>query len=123
MFKEKGIDYNNIKETAIAKDDKNFFERFINLFRLTVQLRNSKTGSLEDYILSPVKNSKGEFYDSRKCGYNLPKDADANGAYNIARTGLILINRIKQSKDEKAKIDYKLTNAEWLNYVQSQDKV
>lgn len=88
------------------------------------QMRNSKTGSTDskdDYIVSPVKNAKGVFYDSRNEGENLPKDADANGAYNIARKGLMLINRIKETTDEKLKIDYSISNADWLNYVQEKD--
>ncbi len=121
LFEKFGIDKTNIKNSISQRDDKEFFEPLINLFKLTVQLRNSVTGSLEDYILSPVKNAKGEFYDSRTCGYDLPKDADANGAYNIARKGLMLINRIKETPEGK-KVDFAISNAEYLNFVHSQDK-
>ena len=123
LFNEFSIDKNDIKGSILRlpEDKKKFFETFMYLFKLTIQLRNSKTGSLEDYILSPVKNAKGEFFDSRKCGEDLPKDADANGAYNIARKGLMLINRIKETAENK-KVDYAISNAEWLEYVQNQDR-
>ena len=47
----------------------------------------------------------------------MPKDADANGAYNIARKGLMIVNQVKQEKDlDKFKSD--LTNKNWLNFAQ-----
>lgn len=130
LFEKYGIDYNNLKQEILEKSNPQFFNAvkekdgfygFGMLFKLLVQLRNSVTGSEEDYILSPVKNKDGQFFDSRACGGNLPKDADANGAYNIARKGLMLVDRIKSS-DDKLKIDYSIKNADWLSYVQELDK-
>lgn len=43
-------------------------------------ISHSKTGTDEDFILSPVANAQGIFFDSRKAGDGQPKDADANGA-------------------------------------------
>jgi CRISPR-associated protein Cpf1 len=80
-------------------------------------MRNSITGTDVDYLISPVLNAKGEFYDSRSCGKNLPENADANGAYNIARKGLWIINQIKQS-DDLSKLKLAITNKEWLKYAQ-----
>ncbi len=129
LFDRYGIDYKNIKEEIISKSNSQFFNAvkekdgfygFGMLFKLLVQLRNSITGDMEDYILSPVKNKQGYFYDSRNCSDKLPKDADANGAYNIARKGLILVQRIKEST--KDKIDYSIKNEDWLNFVQEKDK-
>lgn len=65
-----------------------------------------------------MKNKKGFFFDSRCCDNSLPQNADANGAYNIARKGLIILNRIKQTEK---KIDYALKNADWLTYLQEHD--
>lgn len=88
-------------------------------------MRNSITGSTlpeDDYLISPVANDRGEFYDSRNYkGSNaaLPCDADANGAYNIARKALWAINVLKDTPDDmlqKAKLS--ITNAEWLEYTQ-----
>ena len=81
-------------------------------------MRNSVTGTEIDYIISPVANENGEFFDSRTCSDKLPKDADANGAYNIARKGLMLIEQIKKSEDLK-KIKFDISNKSWLQYVQN----
>ena len=130
LFDKYAIDYSNLKQDILNKADTKFYNAnkekdgfygFATLFKLIVQLRNSITNSTEDYILSPVRNAQNNFFDSRKNEQNLPKNADANGAYNIARKGLMLLERIKFS-DEKLKIDYSITNSDWLTYVQNQDK-
>lgn len=122
---------NLIKEIEDKKDSLNsdFFNEFIKYFKFTVQLRNSKTGSTnpeDDYLISPVANKNGEFYDSRNyIGENavLPKDADANGAYNIARKGLYVVEQIKSVKtdEELKKVKINMSNKEWLEYAQKQD--
>lgn len=80
-------------------------------------MRNSWTGTDIDYLVSPVCNEKGEFFDSRNVDKALPQNADANGAYNIARKGLILLDRIKESTSDK-KLNFSITNKEWLSFVQ-----
>lgn len=118
LFKKYSIDLNDIKTGIQNQSDRAFFNELTYLFKLTLQMRNSKTNSDVDYILSPVKDKNGKFYDSRNGIETLPKDADANGAYNIARKGLMLVNQIKQAKDlHKLKLT-PITNAEWLEYVQ-----
>lgn len=124
LFNNSGIDYNlNLKEQILSKDDKSFYKALIGLLSLTLQMRNSVSGNGDiDYLISPVKNSNGEFYDSRNYDLtsSLPCDADSNGAYNIARKGLWAVNQIKQAEDEtKAKISIK--NSEWLQYAQTQN--
>jgi CRISPR-associated protein Cpf1 len=130
LFDEYKINYSNIKNEILNKSNSKFYtaqlERdnfygFAILFKLLVQLRNSITNSEEDYIMSPVKNKRGFFYDSRKAGNILPQNADANGAYNIARKGLMLLNRIKE-EEAGAKLDYAITNADWLSYVENKDE-
>ena len=82
-------------------------------------MRNSVTGTDEDYLISPVMNAKGEFYDSRKADDTLPKDADANGAYHIAKKGLMWLKQIKafDGSDWK-KLDFDKSNRGWLQYIQ-----
>ena len=62
-------------------------------------------------------NANGEFYDSRTCGKNLPVNADANGAYNIARKGLWAIEQIKQA-DDLTKLKLAISNKEWMRFAQ-----
>lgn len=126
LFNEFGIDYtNNLKNSILSISDAKFYDRLIKLLSLTLQMRNSISGSTlpeDDYLISPVANENGEFYDSRNYkGTNaaLPCDADANGAYNIARKALWAIDVLKDTPDDmlnSAKLS--ITNAEWLEYTQ-----
>ena len=83
---------------------------------LIQQIRNSGEKNTEDdnFLYSPVRNKKGEHFDSRKYNNNGElseiRDADANGAYNIARKGLIMDAHIKHwinNGRPKVKIDGK----------------
>ena len=84
-------------------------------------MRNSITGTDTDYMTSPVANAKGKFYDSRNNNPTLPENADANGAYDIARKGLWVIEQIKQADDLK-KVKLAISNKEWLVFAQKFDK-
>lgn len=67
-------------------------------------------------MLSPVADENGEFFDSRKGKKGLPIDADANGAYNIARKGLWVLRTIQESGEEKPKLA--ISSKEWLVFAQ-----
>ena len=82
-------------------------------------MRNSKTGTDIDYIQSPVADANGNFYNSELCDDSLPKNADANGAYNIARKGLWIVRQIKAS-DNLRDLKLAISNKEWLQFVQNQ---
>lgn len=119
FFEKFGININSDLHTEILKQDKkDFFEGLLHLLRLTLQMRNSKTGTDIDYMQSPVSDENGVFYNSNKCGKSLPENADANGAYNIARKGLMIIDKIKKS-DNLNKIDLTISNKEWLVFAQN----
>ena len=81
-------------------------------------MRNSITGTETDYLISPVANDEGEFYNSRNANNKLPQNADANGAYNIARKGLWCLQQINKTDDLK-KIKLAISNKEWLQFVQN----
>ncbi len=130
IFEEHKIDYSkNLKQQILSQSSKEFFEKLTKALALTLQLRNSITGKTDiDYIISPVKDSSGAFYDSRNyrgSKAELPVDADANGAYNIARKALMASKILKETDyselsakgtNEKMKV----TNAQWLEYAQKQ---
>lgn len=119
LFAMYGIDINaKLQEAIIKQDNAEFFKKLLKLLKLTLQLRNSKTGTDIDYMLSPVADKDGIFFNSETCGDNLPKNADANGAYNIARKGLYFVKQIKKQMDlDKLKLS--ITNKEWLKFVQN----
>ncbi|MBR4119212.1 MAG: type V CRISPR-associated protein Cas12a/Cpf1 [Bacteroidales bacterium] len=119
LFKNKGISISsNIKEEISKQNDAKFFKELLHLFKLTLQIRNSKIGSDIDYLQSPVADINGTFYNSEICDNSLPQNADANGAYNIARKGLWIVRQIKTS-DNLKDIKLAISNKEWLEFAQS----
>lgn len=117
LFEKYKIDFENLKEGICEQNDKEFFIQLLHLFHLTLQMRNSITNSEVDYIISPVVNTNGSFFDSRNNDATLPMNADANGAYNIARKGLMLAKQIRDC-DDINKIKFSVSNKDWLKFVQ-----
>lgn len=118
LFAKFGVDVeSNIKDGIARQDSADFFKELLYLFKLTLQMRNSKTGTEVDYLQSPVADENGVFYNSNTCDNTLPENADANGAYNIARKGLWMVRQIKASDDLK-KVKLAISNKEWLQFAQ-----
>lgn len=119
LFDKYDIDISgNLKEEISTQSDAQFFRELLGLMKLLLQMRNSITNSEEDYLLSPVADENGHFYDSREEIDTLPNNADANGAYNIARKGLFVIRKI-QNTSENDKISLSVSNKEWLQFAQT----
>ena len=108
----------NLKEAILLQSNKTFYTDILHLMKLTLQMRNSVTGTDIDYMVSPVANECGEFFDSRFAKDGLPVNADANGAYNIARKGLWLAQQIKNASN-LSEVKLAITNKEWLRFAQS----
>lgn len=107
-----------------AKGNERFFKDFVYYFNLVCQIRNTqedKHGDDNDFILSPAEPN----FDSRRAedfGEGLPKNGDDNGAYNIARKGIIILNKISNfNKDGSIeKITWKdlfVSGTDWDNFV------
>lgn len=119
LFDEKEIDISgNIKEAICNQADAQFYRDLLGLMKLLLQMRNSITNSEEDYLLSPVADENGHFFDSRESISSLPIDADANGAYNIARKGLWIVRKIRDTPEDE-KLSLTITNKEWLLFAQN----
>lgn len=94
----------------------------------TIQhIRNTgKTEADSNFLYSPVRDENGIHFDSRNYHNNdLPADADANGAFNIARKGLIMDSHIKQwIKDGKKDKDLDLfvSDEEWDLWLLDKEK-
>lgn len=141
LFDKYEIDYySDLKQSILSQDSKSFYEELIRKFNNMLQMRNTKTSRFDknntdcfsyedsetmndnDFIISPVKGCNGIFFDSRKAIGNQPKDADANGAYNIARKALWIIKQIKQTPDDElGTMRITIKNAEWLEMAQRND--
>ncbi|MDR2234416.1 MAG: type V CRISPR-associated protein Cas12a/Cpf1 [Tannerella sp.] len=113
-----GTENSDLKEFISQQTEKLFFERLLYLFAMTVKIRNSITNSDMDYIISPVTDENGKFYDSRNGDETLPENGDANGAYNIARKGLWIVEQI-QKTENFMRINLAISNKEWLQFTQN----
>lgn len=104
---------------------------------LIQQIRNSgEKDSIDDnFLYSPVRNNNGDHFDTRNYRDNGElseiKDADANGAYNIARKGLIMDAHTKYwrergkptKKNEKTSdLDLFISDEEWDLWLLDREK-
>ena len=107
-------DGKDVLPLIMENGDSKLIHEVFKVIRLSLQMRNSNAETVEDFISSPVENNEGICFDSRLGKENLPKDADANGAYHIALKGLLVLEKIR--RDEKK---LGISNSEWLDYIQS----
>ncbi len=119
LFSRYQIDiHSDIKDQIVVIKEKDFWVNLIDDLKLLLQMRNSIAGTSVDYMISPIMNKNGRFYDSREGNrYGLPQDADANGAYNIARKGLWVMEQIRNTDGGRIKLA--MTNQEWLSFAQA----
>lgn len=118
LLKEYHIDIteNDMCDAMMKIDKADFYKRFMHLFSLLMQMRNSD--AQEDKMTSPILNAHGEFFTTGSDEHK-PLDADANGAYNIARKGLWIVEQIKNTDIEQLdKVKLAISNKEWLKYAQ-----
>ncbi len=148
LFDRCAIEYQSGEDLRdqITKMEKKDLKDLSRLFRQLCDLRNTKTGGTsddDDYILSPVADKNGNFYDSRnardandmpvpfnadangayhtereiKQKKQVPCNADANGAYHIALKGLQLAKGIQKNKDDNLEVP-SLKRSEWVEWIQ-----
>ncbi|PIR13547.1 type V CRISPR-associated protein Cpf1 [Candidatus Falkowbacteria bacterium CG11_big_fil_rev_8_21_14_0_20_39_10] len=103
-----------------------FFWNLLNQIRNTDR---SAQGDENDFLQSPVWSEKYNcFYDSRKAPNNMPNNGDANGAFNIARKGQLILERIKKCSDipkfgndnngKNPENNYFISDADWDKFAQ-----
>ena len=109
----------DIKKNILAVEETDFYRSFMHFMSLLLQMRNSDKKTGEDWLISPVKNSRGEFFRTYEKNKGYPCDADANGAYNIAKKGLWIVEQIRKTEIEQMdKVKLAISNKEWLAYAQ-----
>ena len=128
LLGDNNIDYTNgeniideiIKAENITMAKAAFLDAFINNINLTLKMINLHNNKENDFIISPVKNNDGEYYDTRYTNEKLPQTPDAHGAYNIALKGLLLIQRIQNFDSNNGKLNLAISNNDWLSFMQQQ---
>lgn len=124
LFDKHQINYqngNDLIDVICQKNSKGLYSSLYYYLKVLCTMRYSNSATGDDFILSPVINKNGEFFDSRKADKSLPNDADANGAYHIALKGLWILQQIKNS-DDVDKVDLYIRNEDWLIYSQNRFK-
>jgi hypothetical protein len=126
-----GLDKTKNINQQIESNEKFNWKQLVFCWNLLNQIRNSdknETDDRSDFIQSPVWSEKIQgFYDSRESSlyeskYHLllPNNGDSNGAYNIARKGVILVNRIVQNSE---KFETFISNEQWDDAARDWDSV
>ncbi len=116
LFESEGIGYlggGDLVEDITKPRSAEFFRTLMRCLSLTLQLRH--TGGDDDFILSPVADCEGMFFDSRRAPDWLPQNADANGAYHIALKGLLTLKQINEGGKPGA-----ISNKEWFRFRQEE---
>ena len=137
LLEDRGLKYQNgtdlrclLAEQKDTPGSTDFFKALFDLLRLTLQLRNSRVGTdnqtdnTSDYILSCVKDGKGQFFDSRCAPQDMPQNADANGALHIGLKGLWLLRQIHAWQgdwQDRKSPNFAISNAEWYRFIQNHE--
>jgi len=101
LFERAGLNHkqNLLEKLASEKLDSDFYRNLFNYLNSLFEIRNSISGTKIDYISCP------------ECGFHsddksaIVKNADENGAYNIARKGIMVLEKIKQYKNQNGGLD------------------
>lgn len=104
--------------TELAKIDpkRTAWESLRFVIGLIQQIRNTGTSAEdEDFILSPVRDAHGAHFDSRHASDGLPVSGDANGAFNIARKGMIMAEHVRRG------YGLYVTDDEWSAWLAGRD--
>lgn len=126
LFERNGIDcQQNIQNQLLQKElPKDFYKDICKYLHLLTNIRSSLSGTDVDYINCP---SCGFHSDKGFRGYAF--NGDANGAYNIARKGAMVLAKINQYKKEHGTLDKMnwgdlfIDIEEWDKYTQVVSKV
>ena len=120
IFEKHNIPYQNGDDLIghIVNNDKSeFHKELVYCFSMILEIR--VVSEEKDSIQSPVE----PFFNSDNLKENakLPCGGDSNGAYNIARKGIIILENINKSPDiDKFRLK-PVSKNEWANYVQSSE--
>ena len=104
LFEQNGINYKigDLRDEIITKNlAAEFYKDLFYYLFLLSNTRNSISNTDVDYIQCPACG-----FDSQKMEFQgFSWNGDANGAYNIARKGVMILEKIKQYKNKNGSLD------------------
>ena len=119
--KKNNLDYkqhNLLEKLVSGKFASDFYKRLFDYLNLIFEIRNNISGAAVDYISCPA------------CGFHSDdaasdiKNGDDNGAYNIARKGIMILAKIKKYKEKNGSLnkmgwgDLFISIEEWDKFTQ-----
>lgn len=110
----------DLREKIVNNDrSKEFYEKLLFVLFLLTETRQTVSGTSVDFIQCPECG-----FDSRKKFQGREFNGDANGAYNIARKGVMVLEKMRQfeKKEDLAKMgwgDLSINIEEWDNFTQN----
>jgi len=122
LFTDAGIALGakDLREAVVLdKSSKEFYEKLLFALFLLTETRQTISETDVDYIHCPECE-----FDSRKKFQGREFNGDANGAYNIARKGIMILEKIKQFKKNHGDVekmswgDLSISIEEWDKYTQ-----
>jgi CRISPR-associated protein Cpf1 len=101
LFEKAGLDYkqNLLKQLTSENFDGGLYKNLLHYLNLLLDIRNSVSETDIDYISCPGCS----FHSDEKLA--IVKNGDENGAYNIARKGIMVLEKIKQYKKRNGSLD------------------
>ena len=120
LFRSRNINYESgedLRQDIAAQHDARFFAGIIKYLSVVLQMRYSCND--EDFILSRLKTKRRILLQYGRTD-GLPQDADANGAYHIAKKGIWMLRQIDRA-DDLFKVNLAISNKEWLRFVQGEN--
>lgn len=124
QLKKGKVQMQRINSNRTAMDDLRFV---INIIQ---QIRNTGNTPVDDnYLQSPVRDEKGRHFDTRKAK-DFPElatitNGDANGAYNIARKGLLMYEHRKycnENHQQSKNLNLYISDKEWDLWLQDREE-
>ena len=115
LLSDNGVNYatgNDLRKELEGKSSE-FWKKFFKLFQLTLRNTSWDSKTREYRVIGCTADRSGAFYDSRTAPDTLPRDADVNAAWNIARKTHIILRSIRNDGDKpQMKVDDKTWFAE-----------
>ena len=124
LLDDSEIKYDDGHELLDELQERNgsFYEKLLKYLRMTLTNNVWYKDSGENRLIGCTKDADGKIFDSKNAAEGLPKDPDANAAWNIAEKCRMVIDNIRSFVPSAKPVTkgprLVVSDAEWLNAVQ-----